>query len=94
MREWSVNLRNKFFAMDVALLEKLEHLPPAQQQVLLDFAEYLVRKYAPANLPSSASKTLQQVKKKNRQAGTFQGFLVYMADDFNAPLEDFKEYMQ
>jgi len=44
LREWSINLRNKFFAMDAALLEKLEHLPPSQQQVLLDFAEYLLRK--------------------------------------------------
>ena len=70
--------------MDIALLEKLESLPPAQQQVLLDFADYLARKYAPAKPP----------KKKKRQAGTFQGFLVYMADDFNAPLDDFKEYME
>ncbi|MEO6037045.1 MAG: DUF2281 domain-containing protein [Saprospiraceae bacterium] len=36
----------------------------------------------------------EPLKKKKRQAGTFQGFLVYMADDFNAPLEDFKEYME
>ena len=28
-----------------------------------------------------------------RRAGTLQGFLKYMADDFNAPLEDFKDYM-
>ncbi|MCY7329078.1 MAG: DUF2281 domain-containing protein, partial [Saprospiraceae bacterium] len=83
-REWSVNLLNKIFAMDAALLENLEHLPPSQQQVLLDFAEYLVRKYA----------SPKQSKKKQRQAGTFKGFLVYMVDDFNAPLNDFKEYVE
>lgn len=70
--------------MSTVFLKQLETLPASQQQVLLDFAEYLVRKYAAAK-PS---------EKKKRQAGTLKGFLVYMADDFNAPLDDFKEYMQ
>lgn len=70
--------------MTAPFLEKLDSLPPSQQQVLLDFAEYLVRKYA----------SPKPTKKKKRQAGTFKGFLVYMAEDFNAPLEDFKEYME
>lgn len=29
----------------------------------------------------------------NRQAGGLKGFVKYMADDFDAPLEDFKDYM-
>jgi antitoxin (DNA-binding transcriptional repressor) of toxin-antitoxin stability system len=33
-------------------------------------------------------------KPKRRQAGSAQGLIVYMADDFDAPLEDFKEYME
>ena len=28
-----------------------------------------------------------------RRPGTGQGLVTYMADDFDAPLEDFKEYM-
>lgn len=31
--------------------------------------------------------------KRNRQPGTAKG-LIHMADDFDAPLEDFKEYME
>ena len=70
--------------MTTLFLKQLEHLPAAQKQVLLDFADYLVRKYA----------SIAPRKKKNRKAGTLKGNLVYMADDFDAPLEDFKEYME
>ncbi len=28
-----------------------------------------------------------------RKAGSMKGLIVYMADDFDAPLEEFKEYM-
>jgi antitoxin (DNA-binding transcriptional repressor) of toxin-antitoxin stability system len=31
---------------------------------------------------------------KPRQPGTLRGTVLYMAPDFNAPLEDFKEYME
>ena len=31
--------------------------------------------------------------KKRRKAGSAKGLIVYMADDFDAPLEDFKDYM-
>lgn len=70
--------------MSTTLLQQIEHLPASQQQILIDFAEYLVSKYTAKARP----------KKKKRQAGTLKGFLVYMADDFNAPLEDFKDYME
>jgi prevent-host-death family protein len=33
-------------------------------------------------------------QRKPRQPGTLRGTVLYMAPDFNAPLEDFKEYMQ
>jgi antitoxin (DNA-binding transcriptional repressor) of toxin-antitoxin stability system len=38
---------------------------------------------APANPPN-----------KPRQPGTLRGTVLYMAPDFDAPLEDFKEYME
>jgi antitoxin (DNA-binding transcriptional repressor) of toxin-antitoxin stability system len=31
---------------------------------------------------------------KPREPGSAQGKILYMADDFDAPLEDFKEYME
>jgi hypothetical protein len=32
-------------------------------------------------------------KKKDRKFGSMKGLVVQMADDFDAPLEDFKDYM-
>lgn len=32
-------------------------------------------------------------ERKPRRAGTMKGSVLYMAPDFNAPLEEFKEYM-
>lgn len=32
--------------------------------------------------------------RKPRQAGTLRGTVSFMAADFNAPLDDFKEYME
>jgi hypothetical protein len=32
-------------------------------------------------------------KKKDRGFGSMKGLVVYIADDFDEPLEDFKEYM-
>ena len=32
--------------------------------------------------------------KKPRQPGTLRGTVLYMAPDFDAPLEDFREYME
>lgn len=42
-----------------------------------------------------ASKALTNRDKptKKRRAGTMKGLVVYMADDFDAPLDDFKDYM-
>ncbi len=33
-------------------------------------------------------------QQKPRQSGTLRGTVLYMAPDFDAPLEDFKEYME
>ncbi|MGO8902493.1 MAG: type II toxin-antitoxin system Phd/YefM family antitoxin [Isosphaeraceae bacterium] len=33
-------------------------------------------------------------QRKPRQLGTLRGTVLYMAPDFDAPLDDFKEYME
>jgi antitoxin (DNA-binding transcriptional repressor) of toxin-antitoxin stability system len=33
-------------------------------------------------------------ERKPRQLGTLKGTVLYMAPDFDAPLDDFKEYME
>lgn len=35
----------------------------------------------------------QPTGRKTRRPGTLKGSVLYMAPDFNAPLEDFEEYM-
>lgn len=67
------------------LIETLNKLPSNLQTEILHYAEYLAAKYAE---PSSAEVSLQ----KYRQAGTMKGMFT-MAEDFDAPLEDLKDYM-
>jgi antitoxin (DNA-binding transcriptional repressor) of toxin-antitoxin stability system len=38
--------------------------------------------------------TNRPAQRKRRQSGTLRGTVLYMAPDFDAPLEDFKEYME
>lgn len=38
-------------------------------------------------------KNIGIVQKKQRTFGSMKGLVLYMAEDFNAPLEDFNEYM-
>ncbi|NJM48493.1 MAG: DUF2281 domain-containing protein, partial [Alkalinema sp. RU_4_3] len=52
---------------------------------ILHYAEYLATKHPPTN----QSKTSPQ---KYRQAGSLQGKII-LAADFDAPLEDLKDYM-
>jgi prevent-host-death family protein len=37
---------------------------------------------------------VEPAPRKLRQPGTLRGTVLYMAPDFDAPLEDFKEYME
>jgi antitoxin (DNA-binding transcriptional repressor) of toxin-antitoxin stability system len=38
--------------------------------------------------------TVAEAPTKPRQLGTMRGTVLYMAPDFDAPLDDFKEYME
>jgi antitoxin (DNA-binding transcriptional repressor) of toxin-antitoxin stability system len=40
------------------------------------------------------AKLVSADKPKERQLGTMKGTVLYMAPDFDAPLDDFKEYME
>jgi len=67
------------------ILEKLEELPESFQTEVLHYIEFLIEKYAQKS-------TQEKPTKKRRVAGTMQGMII-MADDFDEPLEDLKEYM-
>lgn len=71
-----------------AILEKLEELPEHLQTEVLHYIEFLIEKYAQKS-------TQEKETQKRRVAGTMQGmFVLPLADDFDDPLEDLKEYME
>ena len=63
------------------ILEQIQQLPEQLRQEVLHYIEFLQAKYSAQN---------KGVKK--RKAGSAKG-KYKLALDFNAPLEDFKEYM-
>ncbi len=64
-------------------LSKLIRLALAGEEVIIARGDVPVVKLTP--LPE---------KKPQRRIGGAKGFILYMADDFDAPLEEFKEYME
>jgi hypothetical protein len=63
-----------------SLQEKVRLLSPAGQQEVADYVDFLLLKHK-----------LQQPAKP--RAGCMKGTVIFMSDDFNAPLDDFKDYM-
>jgi hypothetical protein len=45
------------------------------------------------NLRLIKLENMKKSKKKDRMFGSMKGLVVHIADDFDAPLEDFKDYM-
>ncbi len=74
---------NNNMTNEKAILEQITRLPEQLKQEVLDYAEFLQAKYAAKNQPA---------KTKQRKAGSAKG-KYKLAPDFDAPLEDFKEYM-
>jgi hypothetical protein len=67
-----------------AILEKLEQLPESLQTEVLHYIEFLAEKYA--------KQASTQAPQKKRKAVLLKG-KIWMAEDFDAPLEDLKDYM-
>jgi hypothetical protein len=70
--------------VQATILEKLEQLPESLQTEVLHYIEFLAEKYA--------KDVSTQTPQKKRKAGALKG-KIWMAEDFDAPLEDMKEYM-
>jgi hypothetical protein len=71
----------------LVLNEKIEMLPLYKQQEVVDFVDFLLSslsiKEANGNLQTN----------KHPFAGCMSGTFGEMSDDFNEPLDDFKDYM-
>jgi Protein of unknown function (DUF2281) len=71
--------------LETTILEYLHQLPDSLQQEVLHYAQFLLETHAKNT----------SVPQKKRQAGFLKGtFVLPLAEDFNAPLEDFQEYME
>jgi len=66
------------------LVELIHQLQPAEEIIITENNQPVAR------LVPTAPAT----QRKPRQPGTLKGTITYMAPDFDAPLEDFREYME
>ena len=75
--------------LDAELTKTLAQMPENLKQELLHYAQYLVANY----LKTTAEEPHTEPEKKSRGGlGIWKG-KVWMADDFDEPLEDMKDYM-
>lgn len=65
------------------LSELIRHLVPGEELILTENEQ-----------PVAKLAAIQPAPSKERRLGTQRGSVLYMAPDFDAPLEDFREYME
>lgn len=71
--------------IETAILKNVEKLPESVKQAVLDYTAFLVNRYN--------EETPQMEKPAKRGGlGIWKG-KIWMADDFDEPLEDLKDYM-
>jgi hypothetical protein len=69
------------------MIKKIDKMPLLLQKEVDDFIDFLIAKHLKNAAPTTeASETLRPI-------GTLKGLVVQMEDDFDAPMEDFKDYM-
>ncbi|MFM7714901.1 MAG: DUF2281 domain-containing protein [Microcystis sp.] len=79
-------------SIDLVLKNIVENMPDTLKTELLHYAEYLLTKSDQTEEDKQASQASVTVKKT--LAGSMKGtFVLPLADDFDAPLEDFEDYM-
>jgi hypothetical protein len=61
------------------LYQKIDLLPTNARHEVADFVEFLLNKYSVTG-------------KQKPKAGCMKGTFTYMSEDFNVPLDDFKDY--
>jgi hypothetical protein len=69
------------------LYEKIELLPLQKQQEVMDYIDFLLVSLNKKNIDRNSQ------TKKYPIAGCMKGTFGQMSDDFNEPLDDFKDYM-
>jgi Protein of unknown function (DUF2281) len=78
----------EIMAIDAEILQTLDQMPESLKQELLHYAKYLLENYSKA---VSGESLLQKKPRSGILKGTF---VLPLPDDFDEPLEVFKEYME
>lgn len=73
--------------ISTTLIKKLEQLTPDMQKEIEQSIDSLLLKQTTIEQSASSNNT------SHLKFGDMKGTVVYIADDFDAPLEDFKDYM-
>lgn len=73
-------------------LQQLSRAPEGLKQELLAYFEYLMFKFKHQAQPPAARADAEKTPRPAPQAGFLKGSF-RMADDFDEPLDDFKEHM-
>ncbi len=71
--------------VDTKILQALTKMPEPLKQEALHYIEYLIEKHSKASFEETP---------KKRRIGILKGtFVLPLPDDFDQPLEEFKDYM-
>ncbi len=86
---------------ETEIIQTITQMPESLKQELFHYANYLINNYS-ASMTEGRSKNIAQPETpqeetpiKKRRSGILQGtFVLPLAEDFDEPLDDFKEYME
>jgi len=79
----------------IELVELIDKLPVDKQKAVENFVHMLSVESVTNKLAEvdTAADTPGKTPKLKREFGSLKGFVTYMADDFDAPLKEFHDYM-
>jgi Protein of unknown function (DUF2281) len=74
--------------VDAEILQTITQMPESLKQEVLHYAQYLAETH-------SGVSSVEKAPQKKRRSGILKGtFVLPLPDDFDEPLEDFKEYIE
>jgi hypothetical protein len=77
---------------ETEIIQTITQMPESLKQELFHYANYLINNYS---APIAEQPPLQNDKPRKRRSGILQGtFVLPLAEDFDEPLDEFKEYME
>ncbi|SER38116.1 type II toxin-antitoxin system VapB family antitoxin [Pedobacter rhizosphaerae] len=74
------------------IIDKLETLPENMINEVEDFIDFLKAKHVKKPYITTPS-AVQHLEEPKSLYGAAKGTILYIADDFNEPLDDLKDYM-